>query len=85
MSGRKRSTLLGREDVAVEAMMDRKADDETAKIFAAARTAGLVKAIEQFPDDVINAAQAAAQDRDDMPAITNTQRPWPPMRMRSER
>jgi len=65
-------------------MIDEKADDKTAKIFATARAAGLDKAIEQFPDDIINAAQAAAQDRDDMPAITNTQRPWPPMRMRSE-
>jgi hypothetical protein len=65
-------------------MINKKSDDKTAKIFAIARTAGLEKAIEQFPEDVINAAQAAAQDRDDMPAITNTQRPWPPMRMRSE-
>ena len=65
-------------------MIDKRTDDKTAKIFAIARAAGLEKAIEKFPEDVINAAQAAAQDRDGMPAITNTQRPWPPMRMRSE-
>jgi hypothetical protein len=54
-------------------------------VFALALAAGLKKAVREFPDDVLSAAQAAAQDRDDMPAIGNTERPWPPMRMRSGR
>ncbi len=66
-------------------MTDNNNDKDTNAIFAMARAAGLKQAVAQFPEDVLNAAQAAAQDRDDMPAISNTQRPWPAMRMRSER
>jgi hypothetical protein len=50
-----------------------------------ARTAGLDRAVEQFPDDVLAAAQAAAQDLADVPTIDPTAEPWPPMRPRSAR
>jgi hypothetical protein len=69
----------------VDFMSDNNTDKRIAEIFAMARAAGLDNAVAEFPDDVVNAAQAAAQDRDDMPAVKNTERPWPPMRMRSER
>ncbi|MPZ58358.1 MAG: hypothetical protein GEU91_18060 [Rhizobiales bacterium] len=54
-------------------------------VLALALAAGLEKAVSKFPDDVRAAAQAAAQDRDEMPDIGNTERPWPPMRMGSGR
>lgn len=51
--------------------------------FAAAREAGLDKAVSQFPEDVAAAAQAALQDRNDLPALSGiSAEPWPPMRMR---
>ena len=54
--------------------------------FAVARRAGLDRAVRQFPEDVAAAAQAAMQDRDDMPALDGvTAEPWPPMRMRRGR
>jgi len=66
-------------------MAENKTDKRSAEILAIALAAGLEKIVAQFPDDVIAAAQAAAQDRDDMPAMENTTAPWPPMRMRRER
>jgi hypothetical protein len=69
----------------VNAMADNKTDKHSAEVLAIALAAGLEKVVAQFPDDVIAAAQAAAQDRDDMPAIESTTAPWPPMRMKSER
>lgn len=54
--------------------------------FAVAREAGLDKAVSQFPDDVVAAAQAAVQDRNDLPALDDvTAEPWPPMRTRNVR
>jgi hypothetical protein len=50
---------------------------------AVARAAGLDQVVDQFPDDVLVAAQALAQDRADLPAIDGCAEPWPPMRMRS--
>jgi hypothetical protein len=66
------------------------ADNKTAKpgfdVLAVARAAGLEQAVSRFPDDVLAAAQAAAQDRDDMPAVDGAAaEPWPPMRIRSGR
>ena len=54
--------------------------------FAAAREAGLDIAVSQFPEDVAAAAQAAMQDRNDLPALDGvTAEPWPPMRVGNER
>ena len=54
--------------------------------FAAARAAGLDKVVSQFPEDVAAAAQAALQDRNDLPALDGvTAEPWPPMRIRRAR
>lgn len=51
--------------------------------FAAARAAGLEKAVRQFPDDVVAAAQGAVQARDALISPDDiTAEPWPPMRMR---
>ena len=65
------------------------ADDKTAKYqldpLAVARAAGLDEAVRLFPDDVLAAAQALAQDRADLPAVDGAAEPWPPMHIRSER
>jgi hypothetical protein len=50
---------------------------------AVARAAGLDRCVDLFPDDVIAAAQAAAQDRAELPAIDGAAEPWPPMHIRS--
>jgi hypothetical protein len=51
---------------------------------AVARAAGLNQIVDQFPDDVLVAAQAVAQDRADLPTLDDlTAEPWPPMRIRS--
>jgi hypothetical protein len=65
-------------------------DDKSAKPalepLAVARAAGLDQIVEQFPDDILAAAQAVAQDRADLPALDDlTAEPWPPMRIRSGR
>ena len=53
---------------------------------AVARAAGLHQVVDQFPDDVLAAEQAVAQDRADLPALDDlTAEPWPPMRIRSGR
>jgi hypothetical protein len=59
-----------------------KLDSDT---LAAARTAGLDKAVAQFPDCVADAARAAALDLADMPPLEGTGEPWPPMSVRSAR
>ena len=47
------------------------------------RTAGLIDAAHQFPDDMLAAAQTAARVRATLPPPTdNAQEPWPPMRVR---
>ncbi len=51
-------------------------DTET---LAKARSAGLDKAIVEFPDCVADAARAAALDLADMPSIDGSSEPWPPM------
>lgn len=51
--------------------------------FAVARAAGLDKAVTQFPEDVADAAQAAARARATCPKLDDiTAEPWPPMRIR---
>jgi hypothetical protein len=65
-------------------------DDKTAPMsldpLAVARAAGLDQIVAQFPDDVLVAEQAVAQDRADLPALDDlTAEPWPPMRIRSGR
>lgn len=65
-------------------------DDKTATTgldpLAVARAAGLDQLVDQFPDDVLAAAQAVAQDRADLPTLGDaTAEPWPPMRIRSGR
>ena len=51
---------------------------------ALARKAGLEKAVQEFPDEVIAAARAAAQTRSALPApCSPAAEPWPPMRMRT--
>ncbi len=54
-------------------------------VFATARAAGLGKAVEQFPDCVVDAAKAAAADLADMPQIEGTSEPWPAMAVRRGR
>ena len=66
-------------------MSRRKADGPKLDPFAVARAAGLDKAVAEFPECVADAARAAAQDLDDMPAIDGTTEPWPPMRIRRDR
>lgn len=57
---------------------------EKSEILAAARTAGLTKAAHEFPDDVVIAASAAAQARNNfLPPADPAAEPWPPMRTRS--
>jgi hypothetical protein len=64
-------------------------DNKTAKPaldpLAVARAAGLDQVVSQFPDDVLAAAQAVAQDRADLPTVDGCAEPWPPMRMRNGR
>jgi hypothetical protein len=79
------ATMLRRSPAPGTAMSDPASTNVRLDVFALALAAGLEKAVRDFPDDVRSAAQAAAQDRDDMPAVGNTERPWPPMRMRSGR
>lgn len=53
-------------------------------VLTLAREIGLEKAVHEFPDDVIAAAQAAARTRSALPATANpADEPWPPMRMRT--
>jgi hypothetical protein len=62
-----------------------KRDDAKSGIdaFAVARAAGLEKAVAQFPEDVADAAQAAARARASCPALDDiAAEPWPPMRIR---
>lgn len=55
-------------------------------VFAMARAAGLDTAVKQFPQDVAAAAQSAAADRAELPALDSfTAEPWPPMRIRKGR
>ena len=50
---------------------------------AQARAAGLDKAVRSFPDDVIAAAQGAAQSGGAVTApVDPAAEPWPPMRMK---
>jgi len=61
-----------------------KANESGPDVLALARKIGLEKAVHEFPDDVIAAAQAAARTCSDLPATPNpAHEPWPPMRMRS--
>lgn len=54
--------------------------------FTLAIEAGLDKAVKEFPDDVVVAAQSAAQDLNDLPALDDfVAEPWPPMRVRRTR
>ena len=56
---------------------------EKAEILALARAAGLKKAAHEFPDDVVVAAHAAEQARNNFaPPENPTAEPWPPMRMK---
>jgi hypothetical protein len=50
-----------------------------------ARAAGLGKAVDEFPDCVLDAARAAAADLADMPPIDGVAEPWPPMIVRRDR
>ena len=64
-------------------MAAKKPPESKSGALAMARTAGLEKAANQFPDDVAVAAQAAANARGAMPALEDVAaEPWPPMRMR---
>ena len=64
--------------------MSIKAKESELELLAQARKRGLEKAVQEFPDDVIVAAQAAAHARSCLPAAGNpAAEPWPPMRMRT--
>ena len=64
--------------------MSVKAKESELEVLALARKCGLEKAVQEFPDDVIVAAQAAAHTRSALPATGNpAAEPWPPMRMRT--
>lgn len=61
-----------------------KAKQSALDALALAREIGLEKAVNEFPDDVIAAAQAAVRTRSALPATDNpADEPWPPMRMRT--
>jgi hypothetical protein len=64
-------------------MAESKAAKPGLDVLAVARAAGLEQAVRLFPDDVLAAAQALAQDRADLPAVDGCAEPWPPMRIRS--
>jgi hypothetical protein len=67
-------------------MSDHKTATMSLDPLAVARAAGLDQIVAQFPDDVLVAEQAVAQDRADLPALDDlTAEPWPPMRIRSGR
>jgi hypothetical protein len=64
--------------------MSAKAKESQLDALALARNVGLEKAVDEFRDDVIAAAQAAANTRNALPANNNpAAEPWPPMRMRT--
>jgi len=64
--------------------MSTKANESDLDVLTLARKIGLEKAVHEFPDDVIVAAQAAAHARSALPAAGNpAAEPWPPMRMRT--
>jgi hypothetical protein len=64
--------------------MSAKAKESALDPLALARIVGLEKAVDEFPDDVIAAAQAAARTRSALPATGNpAAEPWPPMRIRT--
>ncbi len=64
--------------------MSVKAKASELDLLALARRYGLEKAVHEFPNDVIAAAQAAAHTRSALPAAGNpAAEPWPPMRMRT--
>lgn len=64
--------------------MSANANESDLDVLALARKIGLEKAVHEFPDDVIAAAQAAAHTRSALPATPNpADEPWPPMRMRT--
>jgi hypothetical protein len=57
-------------------------DDVTTERLAQARRAGLERAVSNFPEDVLAAAEAAAQaQRACARAESPTDEPWPPMRV----
>lgn len=63
--------------------MSVKAKESELDALSLARQVGLGKAVQEFPDEVIAAAQAAAQTRSALPAASHpAAEPWPPMRMR---
>lgn len=54
-----------------------------AEILDQARAAGLEKAVELFPADVLDAAKSAARARNTCPVLDDiTAEPWPPMVLR---
>lgn len=58
--------------------------DKRAEVLMRARVAGLEKAADRFPDELIAAAAAAADARSAFDAPLNpAAEPWPPMRVRS--
>jgi hypothetical protein len=62
-------------------------DDKTANAgldpLAVARAVGLDQSVRLFADDIIAAAQAAAEERAYLPSIDGCAEPWPPMHVRS--
>ncbi len=61
-----------------------KANESEPDVLALARKIGLEKAVHEFPDDVIAAAQAAVRTRSALPETNDpADEPWPPMRMRT--
>jgi hypothetical protein len=57
----------------------------SAGVLAKAHSAGLEKALAEFPGCVADAARAAALDLADVPIIDGSAEPWPPMSIRSPR
>jgi hypothetical protein len=52
---------------------------------AVARAAGLDEVAKRYPDDILAAAAAMAQDLANFPAIEGVPEPWPSMRIRGDR
>jgi len=51
---------------------------------AVARAAGLDEVTKRFPEDILAAAAAMAQDLTNFPAVEGVPEPWPSMRIRGD-
>ena len=63
-------------------MSEKNLNETHKEAFEVARRAGLEKAVMEFPEDVLVAAEAAARARSAFPApVSPNAEPWPPMKV----